>query len=65
MRISAPLSAHELRERLGKNDERFERKPQAFPGEASPQSLEPAHMARQATNIGVREGALVEAAFPG
>jgi hypothetical protein len=65
MRISAPLSAHELRERLGENDECFEWKLLALPGQPHPQSLESAHMARQAANVSVREGALVEAALPG
>src|ERR1035437_456213 len=65
MRISAPLSAHKLRERLRQCNERFEWKPLALPGQPGPQSLESALMARQTANIGVREGALVEAALPG
>jgi hypothetical protein len=65
MRISASLSAHELRERLRQGNERFEWEATAPSGTAAPQSIESTIMARQTANIGVREGALVEAALPG
>jgi hypothetical protein len=46
VRILKPRSAHKLRQRLGENDGCFEWKPLTLPGEARPQSLESALMAR-------------------
>jgi hypothetical protein len=65
MRISASLSAYELRERLRKDDECFDWELLALASQTTPQPIESAIMARQAANVGVREGAFVEAALPG
>jgi hypothetical protein len=43
----------------------LEREPLAPPGQPGPQSLESTLMARQAANVCVREGTLLEAALPG
>jgi cytochrome bd-type quinol oxidase subunit 1 len=51
-------------ERLWKDNERFGWELLALPSQSTPQPIESALMACQAANIGVREGALVEAAFP-
>src|ERR1035441_8336526 len=65
MRISTPLSAHELRERLRKDDECFKWELLALASQATPQPVESAFVTRQSANVGVREGALVKATLPG
>src|SRR5258708_35360488 len=63
IRILPPLTAHELRQRLGQLDQSLNRKHFAFI-EAAPQSFKPSRVAGQAAHIGVGERAFLEAALP-
>src|SRR5271165_3147771 len=64
IRILPPLPAYELRQRLRQLDQRLDRKPFTFVREAAPQPLKSCFVAGQTADVGVREGAFVEAAFP-
>src|SRR5580698_10246870 len=62
-RILPPLTANELRQRLGQLDQGLNRKQFAFI-EAHPKPLKSSCMASQAANIGMSESALIESALP-
>jgi len=64
MRISIPFFADELREGLGQDDQRVQGKQSPLSCQAAPKPLEAALVAREATNIGVGKGTLVEAPLP-
>jgi len=55
MRMLAPLSAHELHERLRQDNGVWSGNRWRLPGQPGPQSLESAFMARQAADVCVRD----------
>src|SRR5258708_32677118 len=64
MRISIPFFAHELRERLGKDDQGLQREKSPPSCQFAPKPLQAAPVPRKATNIGMGTGALIEAPLP-
>ena len=64
MRTLLPPSPHELRQGLRQLDQCLDGKRCALANEVDPQPFEPAGVAGQAANIGVRERAFIEAALP-
>jgi hypothetical protein len=55
-----PFFAHELRERLGKDDQGVQREQRPLSCQSIPKPIEATLVAGKATNIGVGKGALIE-----
>src|SRR5579863_4279830 len=64
IRMLPPVSTHELRQRLWQPDQRFDWKRLAFVRQAVPKPIEASFVTGQTADIGMCEGALIEAPFP-